>query len=190
MLRSLAALAIAGVAIASLQSCAVALATTAAMAADDAKQATLIRAVNGAEATRSQTQRWPGGEPFAIVAPTWSRGGLAIRLASMSELKGAGAPELHLAIVGRGNVKDVEARCHLGDLELNLIDRIEGRSWWRYAVGWDALGPLVHSGAELCVETVVGDWHFKLGPGYFKGFYDALAEGYKLAPAPGAPVKN
>jgi post-segregation antitoxin (ccd killing protein) len=173
----------------SLESCALGLAAGAAISTHELGSAMAIQAVNNAEETREQTRLWPQGNAEAVVAPTWSRGGLAVRLACPSDRDGAGPPEIHIRVAGSYNIKNIDASCEISEMSLRPVGRLRF-SWWRYQLGWRELSELAKTGGILTVDTIVGEWSFRMGPGYFRGFYDALAAGYKLAPSPGAPVKS
>jgi hypothetical protein len=169
MLRSLAALAIAMPLLLAVQACG----GVNSIVTYELGKSLAIQAVESEAETRDRSTYWPQNSAEAFVAPSWSRGGLAVRLGAAADSRRLSEPELLLRVVGlSSDQKDIRARCSIAGHELPKIGKLRW-SWWRYEISPQLLALLTDQGGTLTVETIVGNWSFLMPPDYFRGFLAA-----------------
>jgi hypothetical protein len=111
-------------------------------------------------------------QTLAVVAPAWSYGGVAIRIASPVTGDVLYQPELQISALTDSGV-------HLKVFANNAEQQIVGvfmKEWSRVLPSAAMLDEARKGGLTVRVECEVGEWIFRMTPTYFRGYEAKLAE--------------
>jgi hypothetical protein len=111
-------------------------------------------------------------ETIAVVAPSWSYGGMAVRLACPVGQGLLYQPELQAAALTDSGV---HLRLFIDGNEQSSSGLFK-KEWYRVPVSQSMIEAAQAGGMVVRVVCEVGEWTFRLTPTYFLGFNTKLAE--------------
>ena len=111
-------------------------------------------------------------EAIAVVAPPWSYGGIAVRVASPVSRGILYQPELQVAALTDSGV---HFRLFIDGNEQPSPGLFK-KEWYRVPLSQSMLEAAQAGGMVVRVECEVGEWTFRLTPTYFRRFNTKLAE--------------
>jgi len=110
--------------------------------------------------------------PVAVVAPAWSYGGIAVRIASPITGDILYQPELQVAALSDSGV---QLTPFINNEQAQFVG-VFPPDWYRVPLSAPMLDKARTAGLDVRVECEVGTWNFRMTPGYFRGYELKLPE--------------
>lgn len=110
-------------------------------------------------------------DTLGVVAPAWSNGGLAVRVAAPARTERLYMHELQVAAYSQSGIRP---RVRVGSLDVRSAGVFQP-DWHRFPLSAELFQQAKSNGLTIHVECDLGEWVFSVGPGYFLGYEEKVS---------------